>query len=215
MFFFEPNSLESFTPVLRNNPSGFQGADRFRIRSALWSRAPKGINDEIRTIWAVMQEFSIWINDKVESDSKISEKVFISMMITIMYRLLHMSFAPDSLNETTRLSLLACSAHVFLQWHTCKARTAHLCASYRGSLLALEAQRRQHPHFTLWLLIVGSATVFTNSDKSWLDPWLRSTLKLCKVTNWTELKQILHSYIWIGVIFDEPARAMYEALYRE
>jgi hypothetical protein len=214
IFFIEPQSLatflsagQQFTPKIENGDDPEFDGDRCL-------RTPNGIKDDLRAVWIMVQDFSRQVNHKIDIDDKISEKSYLSMMVTVMYRLLHMRFAPDSLNETIRLGLLAYSAHVFLQWHTCKARTQQLCSSYRGTLLAIDGQRKQDPHLILWLLFIGSVTVFTESDYTWLKPWLRSTLKSCKISRWRALKQALSSFVWIGLLFDESARAIYESLGR-
>jgi hypothetical protein len=214
IFFVEPHSLETFLPVEQQFAPKTENETDLGSGGGYCSRTPTGIKDDLRAVWIIVQGFSQWVNHKVDTDAKLSETWYLSMMITVMYRLLHMRFAPDSLSETIRLGLLAYSAHVFLQWHTCKARTQQLCSSYRGTLLAIDGQRKQDPQLILWLLFIGSVTVFTEADHAWLKPWLRSTLRTCKISRWSELKQTLSSFVWIGLLFDESARAMYESLGR-
>lgn len=125
-----------------------------------------------------------------------------------------MDFEADSFEETLRLGLLAFSSNVFLMWQSIKLPYHYFPASFRDCLVninALDAVRSSR--LLLWLLMVGSITIFTEADDdAWLKPWLRLHMDDCKVRSWDQLQDVLRSFLWIDMLHDTPGRAVFESL---
>ena len=59
--------------------------------------------------------------------------------------------------------------------------------------------------------MIGTVSVFSGPDHNvWLLPWLRSTIELCKLESWSEVLDVMNSFIWIGLVFDKPGKHIFD-----
>ncbi|KAI0884091.1 uncharacterized protein GGS22DRAFT_189221 [Annulohypoxylon maeteangense] len=170
----------------------------------------EGITDELVTTWTVMEGFCSLINLAAKSKTRIPKEMFLDAMASVMYRLLYMEFAADSTNELLRLALLAFSSSVFLQWKYMRMSYPHFSALYKDCLMKT-AVSDIPPQLRLWLLMVGGVSVFTRADEEWLRPWLRAIMNLCDIELWTEMQDILDSFMWIGLVHDELGKEVFDS----
>jgi hypothetical protein len=167
----------------------------------------KNIHPELARIWDFATEFSCQMNLASKNGLRLPPQLMFNAMTSVMYRLLDMAFAVGSLDETVRLGLLAFSSSVFLQWRKARAPYPYFPAMYRDSLTA-SSSLDAPPGLWLWLLTMGAISVFDEPDNSWLKPWFRFFVAACGVREqaWDEVKGILGSFLWIGLVHDEPGR---------
>jgi hypothetical protein len=64
-----------------------------------------------------LHSFSCISNLAYQTTRKLSPEIYNEMMISILYRLTHLSFESDPLQETVRIGLLAFSSTIFMQRH--------------------------------------------------------------------------------------------------
>lgn len=132
-------------------------------------------------------------------------------MASVMYRLLHTSYEAGSLDEAIRLSLLAFSSSIFLQWRDFKLPYTHLPVAYKDCLLNatfLDAS----PQLWLWLLMIGTVSVFEEGDYPWLMPWVQLNADACEVEAWSDMLGVLHGFLWIGLVHDGPAERAFKCV---
>lgn len=173
------------------------------------------IDDQLAMTWGVMKRFCSQINLVAETNCRLPGESFLDTMTTVMYRLLHMSFETGSIDEAVRLGLLALSSHVFLQWKDVRPSYVDFPATYRNCLANLQAvDGFASYHLLLWLLMVGAISIFTTADDDmWLKPWLRVNMNLCEVTSWNKMRDILDSFLWIGLVHDQPGMDMFDSAF--
>jgi len=169
------------------------------------------IDKELATVWRATKEFCSLINRSTQTKRKLSEGTLFETIASIMYRLLYISFASDSLDEAIRLCLLAFATHVFLQWPSARMQNAHLSTRFRGCLVNLTVVRERLCPILLWLLMIGAISVFGEADDQWLKPWLRSSIEMCEVGSWDELRDIMGSVIWINLVYDKPGKDIFDS----
>lgn len=121
-----------------------------------------------------------------------------------------MRFHSNSQDEAVRLGLLAFSSGVFLQWRGMGVRYPHFTSLFQTCLEDVSESRIPSELMT-WLLMVGAVGVFDASDDVWLKPLLSSSLGKCGIGSWTELRELLESFLWIELVFDKPGRRMFES----
>ncbi|KAI0894868.1 hypothetical protein F4806DRAFT_497573 [Annulohypoxylon nitens] len=64
----------------------------------------------------------------------------------------------------------------------------------------------------LWLLTIGHISVFDSSDAdTWLKPWLRVNLDLCGVRSWSAMRDVLSSFMWVGIVQDVPGESLFNS----
>ncbi|KAE8355137.1 hypothetical protein BDV28DRAFT_129564 [Aspergillus coremiiformis] len=138
-------------------------------------------------------------------------EILMDTMTSAMYRLLFMEFEKGSIAEAIRLGLMAFSSHVFLQWHDNPQSYPRLSETYRDCLRSLKSLSGVSSHIMLWLLMAGAISVFNDSDDDWLKPWLRANAQLCNVNSWAAMRDSMESFLWIGVVHDQPGKDVFES----
>ncbi|EXJ66962.1 uncharacterized protein A1O5_09608 [Cladophialophora psammophila CBS 110553] len=177
-----------------------------------WKPVQLGISIDLVQAWTFLKRFCSTINSAAEHKRQLPKETLLKAMAALMYRLIWMnSFDPTSLDEAVRLSLLAFSSNIFLDWQNVKPSHAYLRHTYQNCLLNLSLPSALSPQFLLWMLMIGSLSTFNPADAAWLMPWMRVTIELCEAHTWSQLHRQLKAFPWIDVLHDKPARAMFDA----
>ncbi|PYI03947.1 hypothetical protein BO78DRAFT_373950 [Aspergillus sclerotiicarbonarius CBS 121057] len=199
--FFENRDLDIFVP----------SALCFQTRRSADPAFVRELDPGLARIWHIMQGFCAQINLTVESNGMIPEKDFLKTMASVMYPLLHMSFDCGSRNEAIRLALLSYGFDIFLQWRT-TIPYANLATSYRRCLSGLVMRDDVSPELWIWLLTVGGLSVFVPSARSYFRQWLLYHLGGCGVHTWAEMRAILSSFMWIGLVHDRAGKDIFDSV---
>ncbi|KAE8149574.1 hypothetical protein BDV25DRAFT_156084 [Aspergillus avenaceus] len=197
LFFHDPLGLTVPCP-----PSAESDNERFLCK----------IDNNLARVWSVMKRFSQLINFAAETNQKLPMETLVDTMASVMYRLLNMRFEKDTIAEAVRLGLLGFSSSVFLQWQNIKQAYLRLADTYKECLVNLKSLNGVSSHIMLWLLMVGATSIFTDSDKEWLESWLRVNLQLCRVASWPSFRKIMASYMWIGMVHDQPGEEIFNSV---
>ncbi|KAI1149271.1 hypothetical protein F4825DRAFT_431091 [Nemania diffusa] len=178
---------------------------------ALPNRLVHGSNEDLVMSWMALDNFCHLVNSACSSGTRIPKEVFADTMISVMYSLLDQRFEPGSMDELIRLGLLAFSSSVFIQWKFVKVRYAHFSHMYRDCLMAAQGVELA-PQLSLWLLVVGSISVFDTEDDGWLKPALRTTMQQCQIESWIDLRDVLQAFLWIGLCHDDLGSSLFGLL---
>ncbi|OAG45530.1 hypothetical protein AYO21_00166 [Fonsecaea monophora] len=169
------------------------------------------IDKDLATVWRALKGFCLQINRAARTKRKLSEEFLLEATASVMYRLLHMSFATGSLDAAIRLGLLAFSSQVFLQLPDFRVRRTTLSSAYQQALAGLDTLDDKWRPLLLWLLVVGRITVLEDTSDIWLSPWLKSTIKRYGIDSWTGFRDMMDSVMWIGLVFDRPAEDIFSS----
>ncbi|RAL00038.1 uncharacterized protein BO80DRAFT_409292 [Aspergillus ibericus CBS 121593] len=199
--FFENRDLDLFVP----------SALCFQPRRSATPAFVRELDPGLARIWHIMQGFCAQINLTVESNGMIPEKDFLKTMASVMYPLLHMGFDCRARNEAIRLALLSYGFDIFLQWRATIPYT-HLASSYRRCLNGLVMRDDVSPELWIWLLTVGGLSVFEPSARSYFRQWLLYHLGGCCVRSWPEMRAILSSFMWIGLVHDRAGKEIFDSV---
>lgn len=171
----------------------------------------KAIDLELVEIWKVLSKFCSVINVALQSKQVISTETYLETMASTIYRLLNMRFISNSQNEAIRLGVIAFTSGVFLQWRGMGVKYPHFTCIFRTCLEEV-SNSRTPPQLMTWLLMVGAAGVFDTSDDVWLEPLLSSSLGMCGIGSWSEMRELLESFLWIDLVFERSGKRMYESI---
>ncbi|KAH8807292.1 hypothetical protein F5884DRAFT_788896 [Xylogone sp. PMI_703] len=200
-FFFNNPFLEPFIPypdlIIPQHPP---------------NESLNNICEELVEVWAAAKGFCSLVNIAAENGYKLPEEILLNTMASITYRLLYMRFEISSLDEVIRLGLLAFASNIFLQWQDVRPTYDHFYATYKDCLLHHRSLDDISPPLLLWLLIVGSISVFKESDDVWVEPWLRLSIETNEASRWCEARCHLDSIMWIGMIHDKPGEIAFDAV---
>ena len=169
-----------------------------------------GINTTLILIWQTLVDFCTVINFAIDTKQRITTDTFFETMTSTMYRLLALSFEIGSSDEAIRLALLAFSAGIFLHWKSIGKPYTHLALEMGKCLETLDFASLP-PQLRLWIIVVGTLSALDSVDDQRSRPSLAANLKTCGIKTWSELREVLHSFMWIGLVYDKGGKAMFEA----
>ncbi|KAK9420521.1 putative Transcription factor domain-containing protein [Seiridium unicorne] len=177
-----------------------------------WNLGQIGVIADLVQAWEYVMRFCSTINSAAETKRQLPKETLLNAMASVMYRLLHMNNLDiTSANEAIRLGLLAFSSHIFLNWQNMKAPHTQLPDTYRRCLLNLKSPGALPSQVLLWLLMIGSVSVFSAVDGVWLLPWMRVNIGLCDTDDWHKLRRELKACPWIDVLHDKPGREIFDS----
>ncbi|KAK4561502.1 hypothetical protein LTR86_004820 [Recurvomyces mirabilis] len=171
----------------------------------------KIIDASLAEAWSIMRRFSLLVNLGTQTQRLISTKVINETMTSVVYRLLDIRYPSGSLNEGVRLILLTYCFHVFLQWRDVKLPCPHLQNSFEEMTLALQHGGKVSARFMLWVLMVGAVSIFDSQNDGWLSYMLRHHFRSQQLS-WTEVQDVLKSFLWIPLLDEEPAKLIWDSL---
>jgi hypothetical protein len=64
----------------------------------------------------------------------------------------------------------------------------------------------------LWLLTIGSISLFDISNETWLREYMREYIRRCQVKTWKEMQDILESFMWIALLDEHLGKQIYDEL---
>lgn len=67
--------------------------------------------------------------------------------------------------------------------------------------------------FILWMLMVGAVSIFDAQKEEWLGAALRHHAR-SKQRSWTEVQDVLKSFLWIPLLDEEPGRSIWDGTNR-
>ena len=173
----------------------------------------RNMDNDLATAWRVMRKFSLLVNLGTQIQRLIYPELIHETMTAVIYRLLNMSFAVGSINETIRLGLLAFAHHVFLQWQDVKLPYYCFPTTYKNCVLRLKLVETVSSQLMLWLLMTGATSLFNISDEAWLREHLREHAEKSQVKTWKEMQEILKSFMWISLLDEQSGKQIFDLLH--
>ena len=173
------------------------------------------IDEELALVWKGVEGFCSAMDLIPNSKRRVPESTITKAMASFMYRLLHAHFASESFDEVLRIGLLAVCSRVFLNLPSLNGQDTSLRGAYRQSLVNIVPLASVPAHIVLWLQMIGAICVFDAGDDVWLQRLLRSSMERCNVASWGDLAGVMNSVIWIGLLFDEPGRHLFNLIMDE
>jgi hypothetical protein len=172
------------------------------------------LDPKLSSVWAAMSHFCARMDIAARNASaRVTEKTFLHVMGSVLYRLLHMRFQEDTLDGYIRLGLLAFAAPAFLDWKTVYWLNGHFTLTWRQALNKILTQSTLAPQDRIWMLMMGTLTMSHDQDfLARLVGGLRTLAELCDITTWNDMKGLLSSYMWIGTLFDKPGVDVFDAV---
>ena len=169
-------------------------------------------NGHLAEVWLVMRKFCLLANLGTQTRMLMQPATIYWTMTAVMYRLLRMGFAAGTLDESSRLGLLAFTHHIFLQWQDMRLPCHPFSESYRNYLQVHALGDTIPPRISLWLLMIGAISLFSVSDELWLADYLRKQAERCGVKTWKDGQEILKSSMWISLLDDKSGKQIYDSL---
>lgn len=180
------------------------------IRTFLDTTVDKKLHNALRDLHA----FSCISNLAYQTTRKLSPDIYNEIMISILYRLTHLSFESDPMQEAIRIGLLAVSSTMFMQRHFMEHPYEHLLNLYHKALLKLrESKDIEFPvPIVLWLAMLLYVVAHKESSPTdWLNVWLDKAILRADIDSWPQACEILRSIVWVDFIHDRRGKPAFEA----
>ncbi|KAI1170972.1 hypothetical protein F4777DRAFT_88156 [Nemania sp. FL0916] len=181
------------------------------------SNSPKDflhlLDYELKHAWIILESFSSRINTAAQTKIQLPKELLVDTIASAMYRLLRMHFAPGSLDELVRLSLIAFGIGAFLQWQQSFPMGPTRFPTILRECLRQFGQADRFPHFMMWILLIGALNVFPEEDNTWLYPCLKANLEVCGIGSWDDLHETLRTWPWVDVLHEDRGRAIFTEVY--
>ena len=164
--------------------------------------------------WKDLHAFSCMSNLAYQTTRKLSPDTYNEVMISVLYRLTHLSFEDDPLQEAIRAGLLTFSSTIFLTRHYMKQPYEHIFNLFSSALFKLcQSTSIIVPRpIMLWLMILYHVVAYKEpSPEDWLSIWLDKAVSLTRVDTWPQGHRILKSVMWVDFVHDAPGKKAFEA----
>lgn len=170
----------------------------------------QNMDKDLATAWLAMKKFCLLVNLGTQTERFIRLEIIYETMIAVFYRVLDMSFAKGSMDDSARQGLLCFCYHVFLQWQDIRPSYHHFPAAYRSCILDFERVDGGSSRYMLWLLMTGATSIFNVPNEDWLRERLRKYASRCEVKTWKDMQEILKSFMWIALLDDQPGKRIFD-----
>jgi hypothetical protein len=201
---FTPDSL-TWRPYL---------ADPARASVPPWRVLIDSPDIRLISVWHDLRELTVSLNLAHQTKRTISPVLFQEVLISVQYRLHHLLFNKNDIQETLRLIMLVFSASLFLDVHCRPWAYEHLAHALKDALRGLQSKTDGlHLELQLWLAFIVRMTVLTSAeDWLWLQGHMLTTMRALELKSWAEARQVLKSFLWADVLHDKRGEGIYLAL---
>jgi len=161
-----------------------------------------------------LHAFSCLSNLAYQTTRKLLPEMYNEMMVSILYRLTHLSFKSDPLQEAIRSGLLAYSSAIFMQRQYMGQPYDHLLKLYSNTLSRLrKATDIDLPlPIVLWLTMLSHVVAHKEfSREDWRKVWLDEAVSRAGIDTWSQAREMLKSVVWIDFIHDSLGMKVFES----
>ena len=160
-----------------------------------------------------LREFSRLSNIAYQTSSKFLPNSFSEIMVSVLYRLMNLSFAESPIEDAIRVGMMAFVAAIFFRWRGMRQRQQYLDDAFQASLQRLEHASAQPPfELTLWLLIMWNICVADQPGNGLFVEWLDDIIFSSHCRSWVEARDVLKSVIWINFMHDPCGKMVFDTV---
>jgi hypothetical protein len=160
-----------------------------------------------------LHAFSCISNVAYQTTRKLSPDTYNEMMISILYRLTHLSFESDILQEAIRTGLLVFSSTIFMQRAFMDQPYGHLLSLYSNALSRLRkfTDIDLPVPIVLWLTMLLHVVAHEEpSLVDWWTVWLDEAILRADIKSWIQALEILRSIAWVDFIHERLGKQAFE-----
>ncbi|WAO84990.1 Hypothetical protein NCS54_00222200 [Fusarium falciforme] len=171
----------------------------------------KTLDKRLANVWKDLQEFAILGNLAHQTSRKLQPNTFSEIMVSILYRLLALSFPESPIEDTLRVGMMAFTATIFFRWRSMSQRQKHLDGMFRDTLSRLRESSAKPPLGVLfWLLMVWNISVSPEDDM--FAEWMYGIVQDLGLSSWPEAQKVLKLVLWIGCLFDNSGQQTFDVM---
>lgn len=173
------------------------------------------LDSRLHNAWRDLHAFACISNLAHQTTSKLSPRIYNEIMISLLYRLTHLSSEDDPLQECIRVGLIMYCSAIFLQRSFYEQPYDHLYNTYSESLSRLYGSNSlilPEP-IDLWLtMLLHLAARHNSSTMAWRRDWLDKALLRTRCDSWSQAREVLRAVVWVDFIHDCSGEQVYESV---
>jgi hypothetical protein len=172
------------------------------------------LDPRLRNALRDLHAFTCISNVAYQTTRKLSPDTYNEMMMSVLYRLTHLSFESDILQETIRTGLLVFSSTIFMQRIFMDQPYDHLLSLYTNALSRLRKSTDVDSPvpIVLWLTMLPHVVAREDPSRAdWQSVWLDEAILRADINSWTQALEILRSIAWVNFIHDRLGKQAFEA----
>lgn len=161
-----------------------------------------------------LHAFSCISNLAYQTTRKISPTTYNEMMISILYRLTHLCFKNDVLQEVIRAGLLAFCSTIFMQRHFMDQPYENLLNLYSDALFGLRKSTITDlpTPIVLWLTMLSHVvTGNEHPPADWRSVWLDNVILRSGIDSWPQAHEMLRSIAWVDFVHNRIGKLAFES----
>ncbi|KEF56386.1 uncharacterized protein A1O9_07967 [Exophiala aquamarina CBS 119918] len=173
-----------------------------------------GLNQQLSNCWKDIHAFCCLSNMAYQTGGKFSPETYNEMMISIFYRLMHLSFTDDGMQRLIRIGLLTYCSTIFLIRMYQANPFSRLHDLFSTELrVNFQSTSRCLPQSVLfWLLMIYNLVAYKDSCRTeWQTVWLDETIALDKTATWSDASTLLKSVMWVDFVHDAAGMKIFDA----
>lgn len=165
----------------------------------------KTLDKRLANVWKDLQEFAMLGNLAHQTSRKLQPNTFSEIMVSILYRLLALSFPESPIEDALRVGMMAFAATIFFRWRSMNQRQKYLDDIFQDALSRLRETSTKPPLGVLfWLLMVWNIAVSPEDDI--FAEWMYAIIQDLGLGSWPGAQKVLKSVLWIGCLFDSSGQ---------
>ncbi|KAJ4351475.1 uncharacterized protein N0V89_006818 [Didymosphaeria variabile] len=153
---------------------------------------------------------SVLFNDP-PSARKVDLYLFQELLVTVCYRLLAIphTHSPPRIEDAYHIGLTLFMMELFLQVGKQRVMsydnvTRRLRRVLESDVLEGEGELR------FWLLMLGGVWISDDEDAEWLLPKMFAQTRKMRLRSWSDAREVLERWPWIGALHDGPGKMVWE-----
>jgi len=149
-----------------------------------------------------------------QTGGKFSPETYNEMMISILYRLMYLSFPGDKMQTLIQTALLAyCSTVFLIRMYQANpyGRFKDLFSAELFEIFQLTSRSMPGP-VNFWLLMIYHVVACDDScSTEWQTAWLDETISLDREVTWTDASTRLKSVMWVDFVHGAPGMKIFDS----
>jgi hypothetical protein len=171
------------------------------------------LDAKLGNCWKDLHAFSCMSNVAYQTTRKLSPDTYNEVVISILYRLVHLSFGSDFLHEAIRLALLIFSSTLFMTRLYMKQPYERLFNLFQSAMFELLKSTSiiVPQSILLWLMVTYHVVTYEQSaPDDWQTVWFKQAILMNRVDTWSKGLRILKSVMWVDFVHNVPGKKVLE-----
>jgi hypothetical protein len=161
-------------------------------------------------IWLDLREFAKGANLALQTNRKLSPRLFQETLISILYRLLFLSYAEADAQEAFRMLMIHVSTSILFSTQSNNASYSQHEHMLIPALRMMNSFQDTSPKLWLWTAFIARLRQQPPKDYRWLNESMFRRICGVGIAKWDEVRAILKEFIWVDGLYHEAGMRVFD-----